>query len=205
MFRNELGMECLFEPMLEIPTIMDDLSSSHTYFGLGILTNLPIIGHRADWYDGDKRTVPAFSRDPITGSIITNKLLLSAEISYNGVAYTFANTHFTWSNDGAVTDRQRESLKKLLEILNTLPEFVLAGDFNAPRGREIFTAIAEKYRDNIPLNYLTSIDKNLHRAGDLGLMVDGLFSTPEYEITDVKLSDGVSDHMAVTALIAKKV
>ena len=56
MFRSELGMECLFEPMLEMPTIMDDLSSSHTYFGLGILTNLPIIRHRADWYDGDKKT-----------------------------------------------------------------------------------------------------------------------------------------------------
>jgi hypothetical protein len=34
-------------------------------------------------------------------------------------------------------------------------------------------------------------------------MVDGLFTTPAYEAQDVKLVDGVSDHMAVVAPITK--
>jgi hypothetical protein len=34
-------------------------------------------------------------------------------------------------------------------------------------------------------------------------MVDGLFSTPGYLVSDVELHSGVSDHMAITANVAK--
>ena len=36
------------------------------------------------------------------------------------------------------------------------------------------------------------------------VMVDGLFSTPEYTVTDVRLVEGVSDHKAVVGYIGKK-
>jgi hypothetical protein len=49
---------------------------------------------------------------------------------------------------------------------------------------------------------MTSIDPKLHRAGALQLMVDGLFTTPGYEASDVMLHTGVSDHCAITARIA---
>ena len=32
-------------------------------------------------------------------------------------------------------------------------------------------------------------------------MVDGLFTTPAYKASDVKLVDGISDHMAIVAKI----
>lgn len=82
---------------------------------------------------------------------------------------------------------------------------MLAGDFNAPRGGESFSAIAARYRDNIPPNYQTSIYAPLHRSGqDLELMVDGLFTTPGYRAENVELTSGMSDHYAIVADIEKR-
>ena len=35
-------------------------------------------------------------------------------------------------------------------------------------------------------------------------MVDGVFSTPDYDVTGVTLHQGVSDHCAITAQIGKR-
>ena len=78
---------------------------------------------------------------------------------------------------------------------------VLCGDFNAPRGGEIFTRLATQSRDNVPSHYVTSIDPKLHRAGPLQLMVDGLFSTDGYRLSEVVLHNGVSDHCTITAVV----
>lgn len=89
----------------------------------------------------------------------------------------------------------------LLKFLSEIPEFILCGDFNAPRGGIIFDTIASKYKDNIPSEINTTIDKNLHKAGDLKLVVDGLFTTPSYQITSIKIIDSLSDHCAILANI----
>jgi endonuclease/exonuclease/phosphatase family metal-dependent hydrolase len=112
-----------------------------------------------------------------------------------------ATTHFTWSRLGLASDLQRRNLAKLFSFLDELPDFILCGDMNAPRGGEIFNSIADKYKDWIPQEYRTSIDGNLHRAGALELMVDGLFSTPQYIAKNVRLISGVSDHCAILAEI----
>src|SRR3989338_8407398 len=202
-FEQELGMKCIFAPMMLGPSVLGDPSSPTTSFGCAIFSTLPVIDSQISYYVGSLDTIPTFHMDPQTGAIVTNKVVIVATVSFGGVPYTFATTHFTWTNHGAVNDNQRSDLKKLFGILDAVPEFVLVGDFNAPRGREIFTTIASRYKDNIPPEYTTSIDKNLHRAGDLGFMVDGLFTTPRYVATEVKLTDGVSDHMAITALAHK--
>jgi endonuclease/exonuclease/phosphatase family metal-dependent hydrolase len=103
---------------------------------------------------------------------------------------------------GDVTEKQTQDLKALLAILEKIPEFVLTGDFNAPRGRETGDTIAAKYKDNIPEHYTSSIDP-MHRAGELPYVVDGIFTTPQYLASNVELHLGVSDHKAVTATIAK--
>mgnify|MGYP003518349091 FL=1 len=87
-------------------------------------------------------------------------------------------------------------------------EFIITGDFNAPRGRETFAIFAEKFKDNIPLSYESSLDTKFHRSpeirsGERKNMVDCLFSTPSYFITDVKLIEGVSDHKAIVAFLEK--
>ena len=78
----------------------------------------------------------------------------------------------------------------------------ICGDFNAPRGRPTWDAIAAKYKDNIPEHYKSSIDA-MHRAGALPYLVDGIFTTPGYRADNVELHEGISDHKAITATITK--
>ncbi len=121
----------------------------------------------------------------------------------DGQVYTIANTHFPVTVRGESTPHQLEIVEPLSKYLDSLQGVVLVGDFNAPRGNATFTKIVEKYKDNIPKHYTTSLDQNLHRVKGLQFMVDGLFTTPEYSASDVKLVDGVSDHMAIVATITK--
>ena len=92
---------------------------------------------------------------------------------------------------------------------------MLCGDFNAPRmyeGKpgEIFAMLAAKFKDNIPAIYETSIDVSLHRNGKTNAqelsdkMVDGLFTTPAYEASDVVLHPDISDHYAISATITRR-
>ncbi|MDO8482313.1 MAG: hypothetical protein Q7S86_00660 [bacterium] len=203
LFESEFSMKAVFAPMVELRKDPKDFSSPMVRCGVAIMSTIPMSESGADYYSGGADRVPQFFKEYPVGMEFINKALLSVSVSFNGVPYTFSTTHFTWSNRGLATDEQRVDLQKLFTILDTKSEFILSGDFNAPRGREIFTAIAARYKDNIPPEYTTSVDKHLHRAGDLQLMVDGLFTTPQYEVSEAKLSEGVSDHMAVTALIYK--
>lgn len=171
--------------------------------GLGIFSRHPILNKRTHYYRGNTGHIPAMDyADPATYQH-TNLLVISAEFLYNDTSFNIATTHFTWTPDGKPTDLQRQDLTTLLRVLESLGEFVLVGDFNAPRGGEIFDAIAARYKDNIPPHYKTSIYGKLHRSRqDLQLMVDGLFTTPAYTASNVELKSGMSDHYAVVADIA---
>jgi endonuclease/exonuclease/phosphatase family metal-dependent hydrolase len=137
------------------------------------------------------------------------RALTSARLRVRGEVLDIATTHFTWSVEGLVTPTQTKDLDSLLTLLCDMPEFILTGDFNAPRGRKTFDTLAQRYKDNIPSQYKTSIDIALHRAGKtrghelVDKMVDGLFTTPAYRVHDVVLHTGVSDHMGITARITK--
>ena len=95
-------------------------------------------------------------------------------------------------------------MKALLAHLNGTGEFVLCGDFNAPRGGEMFAELSSRYTDNVPASYLSSLDPKLHRAGNLERMVDGIFTTPTYLVSDVEMYSGISDHCAFTATLQKR-
>jgi len=105
--------------------------------------------------------------------------------------------------EGEVTPYQLEVIDRVLNKLENFKEFVFCGDINSPRGQESFARFARKYKDNIPQEYKTSIDQNLHRVKGIQFVVDCLFTTPSYKASKVKLVDGVSDHMAVVAEITK--
>jgi len=129
--------------------------------------------------------------------------LLVAQVVWGGQTLTFSTTHLPVTEHAKVTDFQKEALHGLLQVLDSLPSFILTGDLNAPRGGEIFTQLAKKYTDNIPAHYTTSLDQQLHRAAPLELMVDGLFSTDDFLVSNVRLQDGVSDHCAFCADVSK--
>jgi endonuclease/exonuclease/phosphatase (EEP) superfamily protein YafD len=113
-----------------------------------------------------------------------------------------ANTHFTWTPDGKASEQQRIDLPQLLKKLEQYPELILCGDFNAPRGEEIFSQLCEHFTDNLPADVVSTIDPKLHRTqGKFDLAVDTIFSTPGYQVKDVQVFEGISDHKAIVGTI----
>ena len=168
--------------------------------------------------NGQKHGVAIFTKKILnSGSIYYNKheesidrpvqddnVLLWIETEDNkGEVFKFMTTHLPVTVNGETTDYQLQVVSLLIKELEKNPEFVFCGDTNAPRGREAFSLLANKYKDNIPQEDQTSLDQNLHRVKGLIYMVDGLFTTPGYKAENVRLVDGVSDHMAIVADIKK--
>lgn len=176
--------------------------------GVAIFSRTPF-AHQSHYYAGSPSAVPESDRDASKKAEASNRILLVAECEKDNTHYRIATTHFTWSPRGEATKDQQADMEKLLSLLAEYDEFALCGDFNAPRGGVIFAQLAERYKDNIPPHYATSIDLELHRAGKLrphelvDKMVDGLFTTPGYVASDVRLVSGVSDHCAIVASLLK--
>lgn len=171
--------------------------------GLALFSRFPITAHAVTYYSGDGN-LEEFDRSTLESKRASmHHLLLVCDIDKEDTMFRTGVTHFTWTPDGKADDLQRQKLPLLLSALERSGELVFCGDFNAPRGGEIFSAIAAKYKDNVPAHYTTSIDGSLHRAGPLPHMVDGLFSTPEYTVGDVTMLCGVSDHCALSATVIK--
>ncbi len=173
--------------------------------GVGIFSRLEASSMNARYYVGSEESARA---GPVQ-RIFANSALVICEIRKDQTVFRTMTTHFTWSSRGEAIDAQRSDMRTMLALLATEGEFVLCGDFNAPRGGEIFSILAANYRDNVPPGYRTSIDINFHRAGKerpqelADKMVDGLFTTPGYAAPDVRLQFGVSDHAAIVATITR--
>lgn len=190
--------KCQFAPMSRF--IRDDPPQ---VFGVGIFSRYAVVDSGVTFYRGDPAHIPDLDQNDSATWNNKNFPLVWCDVKKNEQTYRIATTHFTWSPDGQADDDQRCDVKALLAALATLGEFTLAGDFNAPRGREIFDTLSASYKDNIPKHYTTSLDTDRHRVKGLELMVDGLFTTPGYTASEVELVSGVSDHYAITAKIAK--
>jgi exonuclease III len=196
--------------------------------GVAILSKLPILSSSTIPYTKNadvglaelsRAVIPEIQVGKGQVVNITTRTLLVAEIEGDNKIWKFATTHFTWGYYGYVDKQsnkfvydvkkedeqnQMDDLGRLLNIFADLKDFVFSADLNAPRGMLVFDTMAKKYKDNIPKEYDTSVDQNLHRVKGLKLMVDGLFSTSTYKASNVKLVDGLSDHMAIVAEIAKE-
>jgi endonuclease/exonuclease/phosphatase family metal-dependent hydrolase len=175
-FEQELGMKGHFFPMGMFNTMPFDISSPVAPFGVGMFSKYPISNIKMDYYAGGVGELPTI----VQGDEETVwRSLLQGMVNNGEEQYAFAVTHFTRTPDGSTSDKQRRDVQKMLEILSGTPEVILCGDFNAPRGGEIFKILADKYKDNIPPEYDSSLDTELHRVGKTTkLMVDGLFISP---------------------------
>jgi endonuclease/exonuclease/phosphatase family metal-dependent hydrolase len=210
LFEKELQMKLEYRRCCDHPG--DNPKEIPGIMGLAILSKHPLMVVSDKYYFG--QSDPLIKHTPGIPGTTANPLLV-CDIEKGGTTFRIATTHFTVALGGGVNELQRDHLQKMFAILERQGEFVLAGDFNAPRGGEIFSKLAEKYTDNIPKEYTTSIDGTMHRAGTeklkadaeamgfRGLMVDGIFSTPGYSVSNVAMHTGVSDHCAFTADISK--
>lgn len=194
---KSIGLECVAHAPLARISSNGKIKIS----GIANFTNKPIGDNTKEYYSGGSDFLPL-----VVGPSEASKqprVILVGNILAGGEEFCLVNTHFTWTPRGKTNARQLSDLKKMLKILKKFPEHVLCGDFNAPRGRETFDTLAKIYKDNIPVNATTTIDKNLHRHGDLQIVIDGLFTTSQYKAENVRLVDGVSDHMGIVAYITK--
>src|SRR3989338_1132616 len=200
LFESRLGMEHAFAPICRWD--QDGSKAAPEPWGVAIFSKLSLRNVRVDYYVGNANSIPVHTRGkPET----LYNALLSAEVAKDGTTFTVGTTHFVWTPNGEADDRQRRALAPFFKILATYPEITFSGDFNAPRGKEVFDAIAARYKDNIPVEYKTSLNGGVHRAGKLELMVDGLFTTPQYVAEGTKLVGGVSDHMAIVSHIRRAI
>lgn len=168
-------------------------------FGVGILSRTPFISAGHIMYGGTGDGTLAFDRSTPESRLESCRYVaVQAKILAGGHALALATTHFPWTPDGGARPFQWACVRRLIDSLRDQP-LVLCGDFNAPRGGQIFAELAATWRDCIPPHVTTSLDPLLHRAGPLDLMVDGLFVSPHYDVSDVQLQAGVSDHQAVVA------
>lgn len=195
LFEEATGAKGHFAPMAFMEKWNDEQ-------GVAIFTKLPHT-HKATQYAGHEGPVSTYNSSSREAGYLTSSFwLISADIEKGGKTYTIGTTHFPVTEGGEATWYQREALQGLFEALSYPDQIVFGGDLNAPRGKEIFNTIAARYKDNVPIKYTTSIDGNIHRAGPIPFVVDGLFSTDKYEVNDFEYVSGVSDHLAITAKIS---
>ncbi len=195
---QSLKMGLVFTPLCRY---QKDVTQTPQVFGLAIFTKLNILSRDIDYYFGGKGVLPLIV-PPKPQKMW--RAIIKIVVEKDGDKFCLVNTHFTWTPDGMPNARQRRDFRKMLDLLSSTPELVLCGDFNAQRGREIFDQIAKVYKDNIPSSVMTTIDQNLHRRKNLQLVVDGLFTTKRYQVQDVEIVDGVSDHCAIVAHVTMR-
>jgi endonuclease/exonuclease/phosphatase family metal-dependent hydrolase len=204
-----LGMEGNFQAISNVNRVSVHQSKALGNLGIAIFSRLENQKYQAHFYVRKSEKTPLFFGKDDPNNM--HRIVLALTAQHQGREYTIATTHFTWSPEGSFTKEQQEAYQAMEEVLDDLPPHILCGDFNSPRiwldeqktkyQQNVFGRLAQKYRDNIPKEVETSIDAGLHKAGALQLMVDGLFSHQRYQLSEVKVVDGVSDHQAIVATV----
>ena len=185
-----------------ISTLMPEGTAGNTSprsWGVAVLTRVQLINQTVAYYSDDPRIRIFDAPNDL------RRMVVMTELQHEGRFYRFGTTHFTWSMAGATTEEQLADFARLKRVLLPYSDYVLCGDFNAPRGGELFARFTDELGliDHLPPNVTTTIDPQFHYAGALELAVDTIFSTPEYSVTDVQVLEGISDHKGILARVAR--
>lgn len=168
--------------------------------GLLILSKQQPSEQSITYYQGNENDLPVLTN----AQAEDNRAVLYLSIQVDTNIFHIATTHFTWSVGGEVTQEQREQFERIKKMLRDKKELIFSGDFNTPRGKEIYTELATMYKDNIPSSVTTTLDPILHRKSGLEFVVDGLFTSPEYVVENIRIVEGISDHKALVGEISRK-
>jgi endonuclease/exonuclease/phosphatase family metal-dependent hydrolase len=186
-----------------ISTLMPEKSGegvSPRSWGVAVLTRVPVDNQTVGYYADDPRI--RIFKEPND----RRRMVVMTELQHEGRSYKIGTTHFTWSMGGETTEEQRADFERLKQVLQPYPDYVLCGDFNAPRGGELFAKFTDELGliDHLPPHVTTTIDPQFHYAGALELAVDTIFATPEYRVTEVEVLEGISDHKGILALVERR-
>lgn len=124
-------------------------------------------------------------------------------IDIEGSVFNIATCHLPVNYPGnIISPLQMEVFDRLKENLPVSGELFLTGDFNSPRGTFIFDSLANIFVDNVPKDLVSSLDPVLHRAPNLNYVVDGIFSTKGYKVSDMVIHTGLSDHKGISGILS---
>lgn len=197
---QDRGYTTTFSPMA-------DISQDGVNFEIGLLFASK---------DTHTATTHYYYRPELDKDLILKETYPHIEISHpvifaNVQNINIAATHFTWNPNGETADSyQTHDLRALLSHLESKPPHILCGDFNIPRRiNNLYNELVKHYKDEIPAEYESSLDINLHRLGKdpnnqnvfKNFMVDYLFTQPPYKASNTRLEFGVSDHAAIVTTI----
>lgn len=204
---EELGYICHFHPLTIFAT--DGTRREH---GIALCSKTEITNIDSLYYLDFETQLLVHNQENIPETVHYG--LIRGDVMHNGISYSCATTHFTWTENGvAPSERQIQSLDRLSDYTTTAEPHLLCGDFNIPRhASPLYDRLAEHYTDNIPTEYTSSLDRTFHYLGqnsekDLlftSFMVDYMFTQAPYKASDVRLEFGLSDHAAVIATISKE-
>lgn len=195
---DTLGMTGYFVPTMDITEVNTYNISPRGLWGLGFFTNLEHSIPEVQYYAGEG-TIAVFKRPEDSA----RALVTSRVTAPSGEQFNIATTHFTWTHNGEANENQRKDLTALLEAVEQYPDIILCGDFNAPRGKEIFDHLASVFHDNLPPDVISTLDADLHyKKGTIQLAVDTIFSSGGYTISDCRVLTGISDHAGLVADIS---
>lgn len=202
-FEDLIGNKLTYVPMCLHPAEEELEPVGIGLIAWGELTDIDI-----RYYNGTgDRIVPVSFTVQEGQNVANNDSVANALIFGTCQGFRIATTHLNVTLHGESSPSQLASAARLIPIAKEEAAraggLLLTGDFNAPRGNPTFSLIAEHFTDGVPPQYKTSIDGNIHRAGPLPYMVDGLFHTPTYKLEHATLHTGVSDHCALTATLSK--
>lgn len=195
---DKLGMQATFAPMAILRGYEPDTEGDR--WGICFLSR---VNHRVVeevYLVGSRDEIRIHTYKALMAGVDTiAKVLLVVEVEEQRSVFTLGMTHFTWAPNGQVSDLQEHDMATLEGVLDRYPKLILCGDFNIPRGNKLYERLAARFTDNVPSTVTTTIDQKLHRKTGLMYVVDYLFSTPHFTVTDIRVVDGVSDHCALVA------
>ncbi len=181
--------------------------------GTAVLTRLPLKDVNSAYYYKPAPEIQTFRGATLVELRATvHEGIVWGAIEKDGARFTVASTHFTWTPDGKPNENQDRDIVSLFKILDGIPALILCGDLNAPRGdNRIYRSLIERFKDNIPADIETTLDMDLRKETDpverarlRTYVVDYIFSTPEYAVSDVRRVCGLSDHCAIVANVSRQ-
>lgn len=169
-------------------------------WGVAVLSRVPVLRQTISYYADDPRIrVLREPNDP-------RRVLVVTELEHRGQPYRIITTHFTWTPDGEINDQQKADFPRMKQLLSHYPDYVLCGDFNAPRGGEMFSRLVDELGvvDHLPANVRSTLDPQFHSLVGVELVVDTVFSTKQYRVTGIRVLEGISDHKGILALVERR-
>lgn len=196
--RNALGGQIIFSRMCVLS--LTDREEDAEGWGVAIGSRQHLSDIKEDYYHGGREDSDTVV---LNNGLQSTSSLLQATLAVGSARFNFGTTHFTWHNKAEPSDEQLADFKKLAVLLDKVPDVVLTGDFNSPRGSMIFDSVAKKYRDNIPADVETTFDTTVRPGATWKLVVDGFFTSKHYRADKVRMVQGLSDHQGILGEVHK--